>query len=72
MLYIPVAYLPANPFTGKQSWRRTDPLAEGAFITGADFPIDGGATASYFYGLLSRRSKNVKFVGPHKKQCGGL
>lgn len=24
----------------------------GAFITGADFLIDGGATASYFYGLL--------------------
>lgn len=25
---------------------------EGAFITGADFLIDGGATASYFYGPL--------------------
>jgi hypothetical protein len=25
---------------------------QGAFITGADFLIDGGATASYFYGLL--------------------
>lgn len=25
---------------------------KGAFITGADFLIDGGATASYFYGLL--------------------
>ena len=25
---------------------------EGAFITGADFLIDGGATASYFYGSL--------------------
>lgn len=24
----------------------------GAFITGADFLIDGGATASYFYGWL--------------------
>lgn len=24
----------------------------GAFITGADFLIDGGATASYFYGSL--------------------
>ena len=24
----------------------------GAFITGADFLIDGGATASYFYGAL--------------------
>ena len=24
----------------------------GAFITGADFLIDGGATASYFYGPL--------------------
>lgn len=26
---------------------------QGAFITGADFLIDGGATASYFYGPLS-------------------
>lgn len=26
--------------------------SKGAFITGADFLIDGGATASYFYGLL--------------------
>ena len=25
---------------------------QGAFITGADFLIDGGATAAYFYGLL--------------------
>ena len=25
---------------------------KGAFITGADFLIDGGATASYFYGPL--------------------
>lgn len=25
---------------------------KGAFITGTDFLIDGGATASYFYGLL--------------------
>ncbi|MDE7086465.1 MAG: SDR family oxidoreductase, partial [Prevotella sp.] len=25
---------------------------KGAFITGADFLIDGGATASYFYGAL--------------------
>lgn len=24
----------------------------GAFITGADFLVDGGATASYFYGPL--------------------
>ena len=24
----------------------------GGFITGADFLIDGGATASYFYGPL--------------------
>ena len=28
----------------------------GAFITGADFLIDGGATASYFYGPLKPRS----------------
>lgn len=26
---------------------------QGAFITGVDFLIDGGATASYFYGKLS-------------------
>lgn len=25
---------------------------KGAFITGADFLVDGGATASYFYGPL--------------------
>ena len=25
---------------------------KGAFITGSDFLIDGGATASYFYGTL--------------------
>ena len=29
----------------------------GAFITGADFLIDGGATASYFYGPLKPESK---------------
>ena len=28
---------------------------KGAFITGADFLIDGGATASYFYGSLKPR-----------------
>jgi NAD(P)-dependent dehydrogenase (short-subunit alcohol dehydrogenase family) len=27
-------------------------MPQGAFITGADFLIDGGATASYFYGPL--------------------
>lgn len=26
---------------------------QGAFITGADFLVDGGATASYFYGPLN-------------------
>ncbi len=26
--------------------------SKGAFITGADFLMDGGATASYFYGPL--------------------
>ena len=31
---------------------------QGAFITGADFLIDGRATSSYFYGPL--RSKNDK------------
>ena len=30
--------------------------ARGAFITGADFLIDGGATASYFYGPLKPES----------------
>ena len=30
---------------------------KGAFITGADFLIDGGATASYFYGPLQPESK---------------
>ena len=29
---------------------------KGAFITGADFLIDGGATASYFYGPLKPES----------------
>jgi NAD(P)-dependent dehydrogenase (short-subunit alcohol dehydrogenase family) len=27
--------------------------AEGAFITGSDFLVDGGVTASYFYGELA-------------------
>lgn len=27
----------------------------GAFITGSDFLIDGGATASYFYGKLKSK-----------------
>jgi len=27
----------------------------GAFITGTDFLVDGGATASYFYGPLKPR-----------------
>lgn len=30
---------------------------QGAFITGADFLIDGGATASYFYGPLKPEAK---------------
>ena len=30
---------------------------QGAFITGADFLIDGGATASYFYGPLKPKNK---------------
>lgn len=30
---------------------------KGAFITGTDFLIDGGATASYFYGELKPKSK---------------
>lgn len=32
---------------------------KGAFITGSDFLIDGGATASYFYGPLNP-NKNGK------------
>lgn len=31
---------------------------QGAFITGADFLIDGGATASYFYGTLKTERDN--------------
>lgn len=31
---------------------------KGAFITGADFLIDGGATASYFYGPLRPKEEN--------------
>jgi hypothetical protein len=27
--------------------------ADGAFITGSDFLMDGGVTASYFYGDLA-------------------
>ena len=30
---------------------------KGAFITGADFLIDGGATASYYYGKLKPETK---------------
>ena len=33
----------------------------GAFITGADFLIDGGATASYFYGPLKPEKKTKRF-----------
>lgn len=33
----------------------------GAFITGADFLIDGGATASYFYGPLKPETNNTGF-----------
>lgn len=32
-------------------------LPQGAFITGSDFLIDGGATASYFYGPLNPNQK---------------
>jgi hypothetical protein len=28
--------------------------ADGAFITGSDFLMDGGVTASYFYGELAQ------------------
>lgn len=33
---------------------------KGAFITGSDFLIDGGATASYFYGPLKPEWDNCK------------
>lgn len=33
---------------------------KGAFITGADFLIDGGATASYFYGPLNPNKEELK------------
>lgn len=39
----------------------------GAFITGADFLIDGGATASYFYGQLRPDTKRTK--QPRTKTC---
>ena len=32
---------------------------KGAFITGADFLIDGGATASYFYGPLKPEACSI-------------
>ena len=32
---------------------------KGAFITGADFLIDGGATASYFYGPLKPEKNKI-------------
>lgn len=35
---------------------------KGAFITGSDFLIDGGATASYFYGPLKPAPSAVKIV----------
>ena len=38
---------------------------EGAFISGSTFLIDGGATASYFYGPSSRRSKQTQA----RKRC---
>ena len=34
---------------------------KGAFITGSDFLIDGGATASYFYGPLKPEKLNLHF-----------
>lgn len=33
---------------------------KGAFITGSDFLIDGGATASYFYGPLNPSDSKAK------------
>ncbi len=51
----------AGEYFYKQSLLMVDEVAnvaellmtdKGAFITGADFLIDGGATASYFYGPL--------------------
>ena len=34
---------------------------KGAFITGSDFLIDGGATASYFYGALKSEKQNINY-----------
>jgi NAD(P)-dependent dehydrogenase (short-subunit alcohol dehydrogenase family) len=34
----------------------------GAFITGSDFLIDGGATASYFYGPLQPEKNQTSFI----------
>lgn len=34
--------------------------ADGAFITGSDFLIDGGVTAPYFYGELAAESKGSR------------
>ena len=38
---------------------------KGAFITGADFLIDGGATASYFYGDLKPEKKYIINILKH-------
>lgn len=46
--------LPDGPGTADEVANVAELLmsGRGAFITGADFLIDGGATASYFYGPL--------------------
>ncbi len=39
---------------------------KGAFISGSTFLIDGGATASYFYGPSSRRTNPKSKAGSNR------
>ena len=42
---------------------------KGAFITGTDFLIDGGATASYYYGELKpTNDQEIRFIGSVESQ----
>lgn len=47
-----VTPLAIDEFNGPRGDFYKNMFAKGAFITGADFLIDGGATASYYYGKL--------------------
>ena len=46
-LYVRSAGGPNRP------WYRRAEVPDGAFITGSDFLMDGGVTASYFFGELA-------------------